>query len=63
MNNQPAEQAKPVHTVRKRKCRVLGTYPAWQLKKIDQGSLSIKMGKRQLTLGTPSSDHISAVLK
>ena len=31
-----------------------------QLKKIDQGSLSIKMGKRQLTLGTPSGNHISA---
>ena len=31
-----------------------------QLKKINQGSLSIKMGKRQLTLGTPSGNHISA---
>lgn len=31
-----------------------------QLKKIDQGSLLIKMGKRQLTLGTPSGNHISA---
>ncbi len=36
-------------------CALLG-----QLKKIDQGALTVKMGKRKLTLGTPSSTSISA---
>lgn len=60
MNNQPVEQTSQFTLSENGNAGFWERTLLGQLKKIDQGSLSIKMGKRQLTLGTPSSDHISA---
>ena len=60
MNNQPAEHANQFTLSENGNAGFWERALLGQLKKIDRGSLSIKMGKRQLTLGTPSSDHISA---
>ena len=60
MNNQPVEQTSQFTLSENGNAGFWERTLLCQLKKIDQGSLSIKMGKRQLTLGTPSSDHISA---
>ena len=60
MNNQPAEHANQFILSENGNAGFWERALVGQLKKIDRGSLSIKMGKRQITLGTPSSDHISA---
>ena len=60
MNNQPVEQTSQFTLSENGNAGFWERTLLGQLKKIDHGSLSIKMGKRQLTLGTPSSDHISA---
>ena len=62
MNNQPVEQTSQFTLSENVNAGFWERTLLGQLKKIDQGSLSIKMGKRQLTLGTPSSDHISAYI-
>ncbi|MBT3667881.1 MAG: class I SAM-dependent methyltransferase [Opitutae bacterium] len=63
MNNQPVEQTSQFTLSENGNAGFWERTLLGQLKKIDQGSLSIKMGKRQLTLGTPSSDHISAEIE
>ena len=63
MNNQPVEQTNQFTLSENGNAGFWERTLLGQLKKIDQGSLSIKMGKRQLTLGTPSSDHISAEIE
>ena len=60
MNNQPAEHANQFTLSENGNAGFWERALLGQLKNIDRGSLSVKMGKRQLTLGTPSSDHISA---
>ena len=60
MNNQPVEQTSQFTLSENGNAGFWERTLLGQLKKIDQGSLSIKMGKRQLTLGTPSGNHISA---
>ncbi|MBT5715734.1 MAG: hypothetical protein HOI70_02350, partial [Opitutae bacterium] len=60
MNNQPVEQTSQFTLSENGNGGFWERTLLGQLKKIDQGSLSIKMGKRQLTLGTPSSNYISA---
>jgi cyclopropane-fatty-acyl-phospholipid synthase len=59
MNNQPVEQTSQFTLSENGNAGFWERTLLGQLKKIDQGSLSIKMGKRQLTLGTPSGNHIS----
>jgi hypothetical protein len=52
MNNQPVEQTSQFTLSENGNAGFWERTLLGQLKKIDQGSLSIKMGKRQLTLGT-----------
>jgi cyclopropane-fatty-acyl-phospholipid synthase len=63
MNNQPVEQTSQFTLSENGNAGFWERTLLGQLKKIDQGSLSIKMGKRQLTLGTPSGGHISAEIE
>ena len=63
MNNQPVEQTSQFTLSENGNAGFWERTLLGQLKKIDQGSLSIKMGKRQLTLGSPSGDHISAEIE
>ena len=60
MNNQPAEQTSQFTLSENENAGFWERSLLGQLKKIDKGSLSIKMGKQELVLGAPSNDHISA---